>query len=293
MASLIKAVKHQHGSLTDQAQKEGGGQQMANALSGMSSVMIREMLTMVDFGALMADPCFYGYGIPRGDGKLVVVLPGLLGNDIYLQPLRYWLRSVGYSPVCSTLEFNAGCLQRLREQVHGEIVRRMDKKRRPIALVGHSRGGVMAWALANQLQEQVSHVVMLGSPIAAFRASVASGQAGAPAGPVGRMLMQMSEQLRELLDPACKYPNCGCPLLDDVMGPLNPRTLVLSIHGRDDLVVGQAAQTANDGENLYVGAGHVGLVYNPDVYRALGRFLARDPVLEEPSASNLKLCALH
>ncbi|MBV8771756.1 MAG: hypothetical protein JO166_05425 [Deltaproteobacteria bacterium] len=89
---------------------------MANAFSGMSSVMIREMLTMVDLGALMADPSFYGFGIPRGDRKLVAVLPGLLGNDLYLQPLRNWL---GYIVTpryvrawSSTRDVSSGCASR-------------------------------------------------------------------------------------------------------------------------------------------------------------------------------------
>jgi triacylglycerol lipase len=256
---------------------------MANALSGISSAMIREMLTMVDVGALLADPCFYGFGIPRGDGRLVAVLPGLFGSDLYLQPLRQWLQRVGYSPVRSTLEFNAGCLQRLREQVNHEIVRRMQDNQRPIALIGHSRGGIMAWALARQLQERVSHLVLLGSPVASFRASVESGEAGAPAGPLGKMLMRISDELRGLFDPDCRYPNCGCPLVGDVMNDLSPSTSVLSIHGRDDLVVGKAAQITNDGENQYVSASHVGMVYNPDVYRALGRFLARRTIATQPS----------
>src|SRR5438093_13117111 len=99
---------------------------MANALTGLSSVMIREWLTMVDLGALLADPVFYGIGVPRGDRKPVVVIPGLLGNDLYLQPLRLWLGCVGYFPVRSTLVFNAGCMQRLREQICQEIMRRME-----------------------------------------------------------------------------------------------------------------------------------------------------------------------
>jgi pimeloyl-ACP methyl ester carboxylesterase len=250
--------------------------------------MIREMLTMVDVGALMADPGFYGFGIPRGDGRLVAVLPGLLGSDLYLQPLRHWLGQVGYSPVRSTLEFNAGCLQRLREQVYREIARRMQDNQRPIALIGHSRGGIMAWALARQLQEKVSHLVLLGSPVATFRASVATGESGAPAGPVGQMMMRISDQLRELFDPECRYPNCGCPLVGDVMKDLSPSTAVLSILGREDLVVGEAAQITNDGETIYVSASHVGLVYNPDVYRALGRFLARPAIAPQPSIAQLE-----
>jgi triacylglycerol lipase len=249
---------------------------MVNDLGELSSVMMREMLTMVDLGALLADPAFYGVGVPRGDGKPVVVIPGLLGNDLYLQPLRRWLGCVGYSPVRSTLTFNAGCLQRLRKQIREQIERRTKGDQRRIALVGHSRGGVLAWALASELQEKVSHLVLLGSPVASFRASVASGNQYAPAGAVGRMLMRISEQLREALDPDCSYPSCGCTMVNDVMSSVSERTAVLSIHGSEDFVVAETAQSMSNGQRMVVKASHVGLVYNAEVYRALGRFLAAD-----------------
>ena len=248
---------------------------MANALNEWSSVMIREMLSMVDMGALLADPAFYGIGVPRGDGKLVVVLPGLLGGDLYLLPLRRWLGWVGYSPVRSTLEFNAGCLQRLREQVLKEITRRINEVQRPIAIIGHSRGGLMGWAMASQLREKVSHLVLLGSPVAAMRASVESGDPLAPAGVVGRALMRISDELRDRLDPHCDYPKCRCAMVNDVMRHLSPLTSVLSIHGSEDLLVREMAQAIDDGETVQVNASHVGLVYNPQVYHALGRFLGR------------------
>src|SRR5207302_1918442 len=113
------------------------------------------------------------------------------------------LSCVGYSPVRPTLEFNAGCLRRLREQVHQEIVRRMDAAPRPIAIIGHSRGGLMGWALARQLQEKASYLVLLDSPVAAFRASIVSRNPLTLAGPVGRMLMRISDELRDMLDPDC------------------------------------------------------------------------------------------
>jgi hypothetical protein len=49
----------------------------------------------------------------------------------------------------------------------------------------------------------------------------------------------------------------------------------LSIYGRDDLIVPEEAQITN-GQTLEVKASHVGLVYNPEMYRALARFLATD-----------------
>ncbi|MBV8772013.1 MAG: alpha/beta fold hydrolase, partial [Deltaproteobacteria bacterium] len=161
-----------------------------------------------------------------------------------------------------------------RDQVLREIMRRMDSNGRPIAIIGHSRGGLMGWALASQLQERVSHLVLLGAPVAAFRESVTSGNSLASAGAVGRMLMRMSDELRDMLDPGCKYPSCGCALVDDIMSPLSSSTLLLSIRGSDDLVVGKAAQDSSDGETLQAKASHLGLVYNPRVYHALGRFLA-------------------
>jgi hypothetical protein len=87
------------------------------------------------------------------------------------------------------------------------------------------------------------------------------------------MLMRISEELRELLDPACKYPSCGCAMVNDVMRPLSAATAVLSVHGRQDLVVEGMAQV-REGETVVVDTSHVGLVYNAEVYRALARFLA-------------------
>jgi pimeloyl-ACP methyl ester carboxylesterase len=182
-------------------------------------------------------------------------------------------------------------MERLRNQIHREIVRRMDGDRKPIALIGHSRGGVMAWALASQLQENVSHLVLLGSPLGSFRASVASGNPYAPAGTVGRMLMRISEDLRQILDPDCSYPNCGCALVKDVVGQLSARTAVLAVHGNHDGVVQEMAQSLSDGQNVLADAGHVSLVYNAQVYGAVGRFLALPAPVASTSAARARRAA--
>jgi triacylglycerol lipase len=244
-----------------------------SSLSNSFSVMIREMLAIVDFAALLTDPAFYGMGVQRGDGRLVLVLPGLFGSDLYLQPLHNWLRCVGYSPVSSQIEFNAGCLHRLRTEILGQIKSRFDRDTRPIVLIGHSRGGVLAWALAGIFQERVSHLVLLGAPVASFMISIESGAATMPIGGVSRTLMRASTMARRMIDPDCEYPRCDCPFVRDVMLPLSPRTSVLSIHGRNDLIVPKEAQISET-DTIFVNASHVGLVYSPEVYRALGRFLA-------------------
>ena len=250
---------------------------MSEPDGGLLGVLTKESLSMVDFASLWFDPVFYGIRVAQGNGKPVVVLPGLFGNDRYLQPLRQWLHCIGYAPMASSLNLNAGCIERLRQQVETQIARHLDGDPRPIALIGHSRGGVLAWALAALLQERVSHLVMLGSPVASFMVSVESGRANVnvPVGQVSRMLMRASTLMRHILDPNCDYPVCGCSFLRDVMRPLSPRTSVLSIYGRDDAIVPEEAQITT-GETLEVATSHVGMVYHPEVYRALGRFLAQN-----------------
>lgn len=107
---------------------------------GPIGVMMRELGLWLDLGALFSDPVFYGMHVPRGDGKLVVIIPGFLGSDFYLMPMLNWLRRIGYNPVRSTLSLSAGCLQRSCDQVKAQIERHLRREQQQVALIGHSRG---------------------------------------------------------------------------------------------------------------------------------------------------------
>jgi triacylglycerol lipase len=248
---------------------------MSKPDNGPLAVMIRESLTFVDVGALLIDPVFYGVRVAPGDGKLVVIIPGFLGNDFYLQPLHNWLRRIGYTPLRSGLSLSAGCMQRSRAGVQAEIDRHLDGSAHSVALIGHSRGGALAWAIAAQMQEQVSHLVMLGAPIPTFQRSVESGERKIRLGQMTQMLLQANKALRRVLDPHCSFPSCECTYVKDVELALSPATSLLWIYGRNDLVVPQEAQMT-EGQRIDVPASHVGLVYNPEVYRTLGQFFAQN-----------------
>src|SRR4029434_4025002 len=92
----------------------------------LSSVS-REPLALQEFALLMADPVFYGVGVPRGDGRPALVLPGLFANDFYLQPMHSWLGRIGYRPVPSTFWVNAGCPEGLTVQAQGARARRISR----------------------------------------------------------------------------------------------------------------------------------------------------------------------
>ena len=237
--------------------------------------MIRELSAAADLATLLVDPVFRGSDVPSGDGRLVVVIPGLFGNDLYLEPLRYWLRNIGYSPASSSLWVNAGCLRRLQGEVAAHIVRRTNDKIDSIALIGHSRGGVLARAIAGHLRGRVSHLITLGSPIGAFRQAVKTQRTyDSSMGQLRSMVVRASTFALRVLDPECRFPSCACEFLDDVARPLDPSTALLSIYSRDDEIAPPDSIESSEGELREVRGGHASLVYNASVYRLIGNFLA-------------------
>lgn len=238
-----------------------------------------EWWAAAELSRLLSDPVYYGVGVPSGDGRPVLVLPGLFGNDLYLRPLRGWLARIGYRPHRSGLLVNAGCPERLSRDV--ETVARPLAEAHPgrVALVGHSRGGILGHVLASRLGDAISHLILLGSPVGALvqaaraGASMLGPSAAAPP-PAAPQVAEASTLARRLLDPECTFPECGCAFVTDLARPLAPGTRVVSIYTRDDRVVRPAACPVPEARNLEIGGTHSGLVYNRDVYREVAAALA-------------------
>jgi len=240
------------------------------------STVAGEWLAVREWAVLMADPLFWGVGVPRGRGRLVLVIPGLFANDIYLRPFRTWLSRIGYLPVHSSLAVNAGCHERCSRQVGAQLEARMRDKPGRVAVIGHSRGGMLAWAIAARLGDQVSHLALLGSPVGGFhrmsQEDLERGRMPAAARPV----VEAGLRVRQVLDPDCRFPACGCPFPTDVRRPLDAATRVLSIYSRDDTVVPSEASAVPGVRSVEVGGTHSGLVYNRDAYREVAALLATD-----------------
>jgi pimeloyl-ACP methyl ester carboxylesterase len=239
-------------------------QQQAPALA-------RETFAWTEFVHLLADPVYYGAGVPRGDGRLVLVLPGLFGNDWYLQPLRSWLNRIGYRSAPSTLPVNAGCLERLTRAIEKSLERRVRRTGGPVAIIGHSRGGILARTIAARLGEDASHLILLGSPVGAIERWSGPLQGLRNAG--NPRVVEAGNRARRLLDPDCNAPFCGCPFQEDLQRPLSPVTQITSVFSREDPIVPPWACEMPRGHNVEVSGTHIGLAFNAHVYRELAEAL--------------------
>jgi pimeloyl-ACP methyl ester carboxylesterase len=109
--------------------------------------------------------------LPHGDGHPVLVLPGLLADDVSTRALRTVLRRLGYDTHGWGLGRNIGptaaCVKGMRDAVD----RLADTHGTSVSLIGWSLGGIFARDLARRTPDSVRQVITLGSPFRLARNS--------------------------------------------------------------------------------------------------------------------------
>ena len=124
---------------------------------------LRETRWALEASRLLADPVFHGRGVPRGDGRPVILMPGFGGGDQTLLVLAAGLRRIGYRPHTCGFVSNTGCSDRAVDRVERRLQGIHDGDGRRVALIGHSRGGHYVRALAHRRPELVSHGISIGA----------------------------------------------------------------------------------------------------------------------------------
>ncbi|HEY1454960.1 MAG TPA: alpha/beta fold hydrolase [Candidatus Dormibacteraeota bacterium] len=218
-------------------------------------------LAIREFSALLRDPVFRGRGIPRGDGRPVLLLPGFLSGDWSMRPLHHWLDRLGYRSYLSGILLNVQYSERLLAGLRHRIVEIEAERKSRVTLVGHSRGGLLAKVLAQRRPNSVEQVVMLGSPIADWSDL--------------RRMTQHAVGVVRVANEIAYGRRFNAEGRFDHDLELPPSVPTTSIYTRSDDVVNFRACLRPDIPALPVWGTHNGLLVNPEVYRLLGRLLAR------------------
>ena len=226
------------------------------------------------FGAeillLHATPVYYGFGVPRGDGSGVVIIPGFLGTDLYLTELHAWLARIGYRPYFSGIGINAECPNLLIQRHLNETIERaLAETGRKIHLIGHSLGGVIARSVAGQRPRDVASVITLAAP---FRGTVTSRTVLHAAEAVRLRILQ--EHGRGVL-PDCYTGRCTCNFVDSLRRKV-PDMVETAIYTRHDGVVDwRYCMTRNPKVDVEVPGTHIGMAFNPAAWAVVAERLAK------------------
>ena len=199
---------------------------------------------------------------PPGDGRPLLLLPGLANGDASMGAMHRFLRGRGYRTWRWRLGINLGVrsvggdVERLIariEQVYAEA------GEQPVTLIGVSLGGILARVAAQRRPELVREVVTISSPYA-----------GPPtATNVWRHFEVLTGQ--KIDDPAASA------MLAEAAAPLPmPAT---SIWSRSDGFVNGSICHEGDRDGaraIEVVSNHIGVHFRPQVLRAVAETLARD-----------------
>jgi len=224
-------------------------------------VKLWDPLAFREMSALLRDPVFRGRGVPRGDGRPVLLVPGFLSGDWSLTVLSNWLERIGYKPHLSGILFNVQDSESLLAGLRHRLVKIESAAGSRVSLVGHSRGGLLAKVLSQRRPQSVEQVITLGAPLADTTDLAL----------VTRHAVGVVKTANELAY-GRRLSAEGRFAHDLRLPPAVPTT---SIYTRSDDVVNFRSCLRPDIPALPVWGSHNGLLVNPEVYRLLGRLLAR------------------
>jgi pimeloyl-ACP methyl ester carboxylesterase len=197
-------------------------------------------------------------GGPKGDGRPILILPGLVNADRSNFAMRGYLNRLGYRAYGWGLGRNLGARaigpegEKLFERIR-EIHDRTGEK---VTLIGVSLGGIMARMAAHRMPDLVREVITVSSPFA-----------GSPrATNVWRAFEWLTGD--RIDDPRVKA------LAEEVAAPLPvPATAIWS--GSDGLVNGAICRDPGS-RNIEVRSSHLGVQVRPEVLLAIAKVLGGD-----------------
>ena len=208
---------------------------------------LRGMLRTVNGAAL--------HRYPRtGHGAPVLLIPGFLAGDQSLARLAGHLADAGYDPQPARIARNVDC----SEATTAHLTERLDQvfveHGRPVALIGHSRGGMLARVLARRRPELVSGVITLASPhrdpLALNAWLLVHALALAGVGTAG---------VAGVVRFSCAAGACCAAFREDLAATLPAGLECLSIYSRSDGIVDWRACLDPAGRHTEVHSSHCGM----------------------------------
>jgi triacylglycerol lipase len=225
----------------------------------------------LELARLVCDPAFLRPG-RRADAPPVLLVPGFLTGDTSLAVLRGWLRRRGSRTSSAGIRLNIDCAERAVGRLEVPLRKLAQRTGRRVVVIGQSRGGELARALAVRNPDVVSTLVMLGSPVLA-PLDVAK--------PVMRALHYVAclgdLGVPGMLSMQCADAECCEAFREDLRVPLTPDVRAVAIYSRSDGCVSWQACLDPCGRQIEVESSHTGMSVNLAVYRVLAEILEEEP----------------
>ncbi len=228
----------------------------------------REGLNWFEYLQLKLSGVYYGFGVPRGDNSPVMVIPGLFETDLCFLEMRLWLRRLGYRVLGTGIWMNVECPEIVGDRLLKLISEEYAAHGRKVHLVGHSLGGLVARGIAYHLPDKIASLTMLGSPFRRVRINPLVAYAL-------NFAHDYTSSRRNCSHRNCFSLDCPCPGVTMMKGPFPSSVHETAVYSKNDgFVDWRACMNGNYKTDVEVHASHLGLRWNPEVYRVIAERLA-------------------
>jgi triacylglycerol lipase len=230
----------------------------------------RESRLALEAAQLFRSPVWRGAGVPSGDGRPVLLVPGFMAGDRTLARMAGWLRANGYWVRRAGIGINLGCSEEACERIEERLERLAERTGQGVTIVGQSRGGVLARVVAVRRPELVSGIVTLGAPtVSMLRVHPLVLLNIGLVGALG------TGRVPGLFSMKCLLGACCREFRADLAGRFPPGVSYISIYSRlDGIVDWRACLDPAATEHVEVRASHCGMALNASVYEQIARALA-------------------
>jgi triacylglycerol lipase len=238
----------------------------------------RESRLGLEAAQLFRSPVWRGVGVPPGDGRPVLLIPGFLAGDGTLATMARWLRANAYRTQRAGIRANVGCSQEACERIEERMEALAERTGRPVAIIGQSRGGVLARVVATRRPDLVSGIVTLGAPTVGMLR--VHPLVLVPVGVVGAL---GTGRVPGLFRMSCWRGACCEAFRADLIDGFPAAVRYVSVYSRSDGIVDwRACLDGAADEHVEIDASHCGMALSAgafaEVARALASFAGEEPL---------------
>jgi triacylglycerol lipase len=234
----------------------------------------RESFAGVEAAALFRSSVWRGGGVPDGEGRPVLLIPGFMAGDGSMATMTRWLRENGYRTHRAGIRANVGCSEEYLTRLELRLEELAELTGHRVAIIGQSRGGVFARVLGARRPDLVSGIVTLGAPT--VRQLSAHPFVLAQVLVVGAL---GTGKFPGMFRVSCLRGACCERFRADLAGAFPGEVGYTALYSKTDGVVDWHACLDPAANQVEVRASHLGMGLNAEVYAEIGNALgtfARD-----------------
>jgi len=194
----------------------------------------------------------------------VLLVPGFMAGDATLKGMAAMLRGAGYRTYRSDIHVNVGCTREVADRLERRLESIAIRRGRKVSIVGHSLGGMLARGLAARRPDLVHGIVSMGSPI------LAPGAVHGVLAWDAEMLTRLARAgFGGLMSEDCVGGSCARLSFEETQRPLDPEVGFTAIYSRRDGIVDWKACIDPAADPVEVPTSHVGMAFDPVVFRVV------------------------